>query len=263
MQLNNAQGVTAMKYYLLCGTALAVMAAATPASAQQNNVYGKDSDSSVLGNAQMYDNTAPRTEAYNNAPATQAAPRTAPAYIEPAAGESEFADFTGPYFGLEAGYNFGNAEVETPGPSDDSSDLRGWDGGLFIGYGFEQTAVEWLGGYLGVELGYDWSNADGSFAGLDYEKNHNWLATVRPGFSMGHDALGYGILGYSRAEYEVAGSKDDYNGYVLGLGGQFNTHTAAKIRLEYTYVNYGEKDFGPVSFDPVENDVKLGLVFQF
>jgi opacity protein-like surface antigen len=257
-----------MKYILLCGTACAVLAAANPAAAQ-NNHYGKDSDTSLLNQSHSYNATepAPQKQASNTLTGPDTSASTV-SRIEPAAGDndmgSEYADFTGPYFGVDAGYNFGSADIELgPGPSDDGSDLNGWDAGVFIGYGMEQNMVRWLGGYLGFEIGYEMSNADGDFAGVDYEKDHNWLATIRPGFAYGHDALLYGIAGYSRANYEVEGDDEDFNGYVLGLGSEINTHTAAKIRLEYTYANYGEEDFGAVEFEPVENNVKLGVVFQF
>ncbi len=158
-------------------------------------------------------------------------------------------DFTGLYGGIDGGYDVGG-------------DLDGWNAGLFAGYGHEfdlyNTAI-----YTAIELGYEWSDGDDDSGGVGYEKNHAWLATIKPGMKVSEDILGYGILGYSRAEYESSGDDEDLDGLVLGLGGEFDTNTVFKPRLEYTYTQYEEQDVGGLSLDPEEHDVKIGAVFQF
>lgn len=158
-------------------------------------------------------------------------------------------DFTGLYGGGNVGYAF-------------TEDLEGFDGGLFAGYGFEHD-FSMLGAYAGLEFGYDWSSADGTTGGTVYEKDHAWMASFRPGVTIMEDGLGYAIIGYSNAEIETATGNGDFEGLQLGLGGQFNTNTAFKTRLEYVYTDYGEENIGSTSFDLKENQIKLGAVFQF
>lgn len=180
--------------------------------------------------------------------------------MEPAAGEhkhyydnsydaSPYDDFTGPYVGGEIGYAF-------------TDDLDGWNGGVFAGYGFVHE-FDMLGAYAGAEIGYEWGGADGSVAGVPYEKDRAWNFTFRPGAKISEDGLGYGIIGYSRAEFESASGGDDLDGLILGLGGQFDTNTALKTRLEYTWTNYESANLSGTSFDPNEHAVKVGAVFQF
>ena len=120
-----------------------------------------------------------------------------------------------------------------------------------------------FGAYAGIEIGHEWSGADGDAGGITYDKDRAWLATFRPGVSIYNNALGYGIIGYSRGEFEGGGAEEDLDGLVLGVGAQMNTGAAFKPRLEYTYVNYEEGSLAGTGFDPQENTVKLGGIFQF
>ena len=105
---------------------------------------------------------------------------------------NRFNGFTGVYVGGDVGY-----AVE--------SDTEGFNGGVFAGYGFEH-GFKWLGTYAGAEIGYNFSDADGSEDGLSFDKNEDFTATFRPGISVYEKALAYGIVGYSRAEFESNGS---------------------------------------------------------
>lgn len=233
-----------MKNNLLLSTAsLAIIGIALPAYA------GSYSDDTRTMNDTRTMEASPRKE--NSTPTQNTQPRYVPNNYEPSAGyeDNPYDDFTGVYGGGEAGYSF-------------TDDLDGWNGGLFLGYGFEHE-FDLLGAYAGIELGYEWSGAEGSTGGLNYEKDHAWTATFRPGVTILDGGLGYGIIGYSRAGFEGAGTDEDLDGLVLGLGGQFNTDTAFKPRLEYTYTNYEDGSLGGTNFDPSENAVKLGAVFQF
>ena len=190
-----------------------------------------------------------------------------PAAIEPAAGVSEtenrnmFDDFTGVYFGGDAGYQIGSAEISTPGFAADVG-LDGFNGSLFAGYGFSHS-FGWLGGYAGIEAAYEWSGLDGAVAGTSYEKDNAWLLTFRPGLAMHEDVMGYGIIGYSRAEFESASSNEDLDGLIVGAGAEFDTDTAFKTRLEYTYTNYEEGSLGAGDFEEHENNIKVGALFRF
>ena len=252
-----------MKRFLLMGAALITVAGINnPAMAQSGErVYSKG-DARIFDDARMMsddDTTAvtrtTRTETYE----------TNVADIEPAAGtyrDGEFADFTGIYAGGNIGYSLGSYDVNDPAGPDGDVGVDGMNGGVFVGYGFEHN-FDLLGAYAGIEAGYEWSGADGELGGTSYEKDSAWLVTFRPGISVMQDALGYGIIGYSRAEFESGGDSEDLDGLVLGAGAQFDTGTPFKTRLEYTYTNYEDADLNGVSFDGHENNIKLGAVFQF
>ncbi|MBI1327823.1 MAG: outer membrane beta-barrel protein [Alphaproteobacteria bacterium] len=246
-----------MKNYLYASVAACILCAATmPAHAQSNynNVKGDTnttSDMRYMNDQRPLEQTSSieRTETVNT--------------IEPAAGrpDSDFDDFTGFYFGGDVGYGIGTADVGGLATSTDVG-LDGANGSLLLGYGFEHN-FSWLGGYAGIELAYEFSGQDGEAGGVDFEKDHAWNISFRPGLTMWQDTLGYAILGYSRAEYNGAGDDEDFNGFIAGAGAEFDTNTAFKTRIEYTYTNYGEEDLGATSFEPQENNVKLGFLFRF
>jgi outer membrane immunogenic protein len=248
----NCKGLT-MKKLLRASAAFVTFFTHTPAYAQ----YDKDND-----NAQMMMETQRTTQTQQVAPVqptytSTATTTVAPApQIEPQAG-NEY-DFEGPYFGGDVGYTISSADInDTAGPDGDVG-LDGWEGGLFLGYGFT-----WLSGYTGIELGYEWSGGEGDFDGVTYEQKNKWRATVRPGFNMNDEALGYAIIGYSRAEIEGNGDSSNLDGLVLGAGAEFNTQSPVKIRLEYTYTNYSDSDLGSANVDLQENGIKAGLVYRF
>lgn len=236
-----------MKYYLFLGAA-SVALLGTSIQAHAGSYANENSK-------MMNDTRRMETQSSNITPERRAAEtqtQQEKVYgVEPAAGNnaSPYDDFTGIYGGGDVGYAF-------------SDDVDGWNGSLFIGYGFEHT-FNLLGAYAGIEIGHEWSGGDGSTGGSPFEKDHAWTATFRPGVSIMGDGLGYGIIGYSRAEFESGGDEEYLDGMILGLGGQFNTGMAFKPRLEYTYTNYEEASIGGTDFAATENAVKLGAVFQF
>ena len=219
-----------MKPYLFSAIAITLLTA-QPACAQSTNAKNSDN---LLKDAHRITDEKP-----------------AVAHIEPAAGQntSPSGYFKGTYAGGEIGHSF-------------TDDVDGMSGGLFVGYGLEHE-FGMFDAYTGIEFAYEWSGADGDAAGLSYNKNDAWLVTFRPGANVTDNALGYGIVGYTHAEFEGAGDKDNVDGLVLGLGGQFDTGTSFKPRLEYTYTNYEDSTLAGNSFDAGENAVKLGAVFQF
>jgi len=253
-----------MKPFLFLSiTAIALSVATIPAYAQSNY-----SQVDSKGGDQMINETR-RLETEKPVTVSQASRTTDSqgermSYIEPAAGRNTnpYDDFTGVYVGGDIGYAIGSYNVNNPLGTDGDVGLDGINGGIFVGYGFEHN-FKWLGAYAGIEAGYEWSDADGSIGGDSYEKNHAWLVTFRPGISMHQDTLGYGIIGYSRAEFEGAGGDEDFNGLVLGAGAQFDTNTALKPRLEYTFTNYEDDDIAGVGFDGHENNIKIGAILQF
>ena len=244
-----------MKKILLCGAALAVVIAAAPAQAQQ--AYAKNNEN-ILGSATYAEPEPERQAQADTEDLLDAEAETVTRY-EPAAGD-EGGDFTGPYIGADIGYNFGGADINNPAGPDGDEDLEDWEGGVFAGYGMADL-FGWFG-YAGIELGYDWSGAEETLGGFSYEKDEAFKATFRPGVAM-DQALGYAILGYSRASFESNLGDDDFDGFIIGAGAQFDTATPLKLRLEYAYTNYEEGNLGPVDFEPHDSALKAGAVFQF
>ncbi len=198
-------------------------------------------------------------------PLTQREPAR-PAAIEPAAGRMQTGrpstDFTGPYVGGSIGFAMGSYDVLIPGSIGGDLGMEGFETSLLAGIGFAHNFA-WLGGYAGLEVAYNWSGIDGNFGPASFEKNQSWMVTLRPGLVMHQDALGYGIVGFSRADFESEGSDEYINGLVLGAGAEFNTQTPVKLRMEYTYINYTDEHIGDRRFDGHENNIKLGAVFRF
>jgi outer membrane immunogenic protein len=251
---------------LMAGVGLAVLVAGTAHAQTSDYSYAKGGDG--ISDDARY--TIPRettsttqTNANRTRTTTQTTTASAPSVVdtEPQAGGDEY-DFSGPYVGGDIGYTFGNYDIDDPAGPDGEVDLDGWEGGLFVGYGFSHD-ISWLGSYLGVEAGYEWSGADDDFAGIGYEKDHAWNLSLRPGFTVYDDVLAYGIIGYSRAEFQGGADDEDLDGLLLGLGGEFDTNSLIKLRLEYTYANYEDANLSGADFDGHENQFKLGVVYRF
>jgi opacity protein-like surface antigen len=246
-----------MKKLLLTGVAFAALGLSGQALAQ-DTYSAKDSDSMLEG--AQYNTGEPAHTAY----VPQEQMDTSVALTEPAAGEDEwYANFTGPYIGGDIGFTMGSYEVDdTAGPDGDVG-IDGMGYGAFVGYGFEQNFTPIFGGYAGIELGYEWSEADGDLDTSSFDKDNEFLLTFRPGVSLKQDILGYGIIGWSRAEFEGDDDSEDLDGLVLGAGAEFDTGTLIKLRTEYSYTNYEDANLETASFEGHESAVKAGLLLRF
>lgn len=252
-----------MKKLILTGTAIILLGGSTAAFAQAD--YSVKSTDTMLNQSRyMNDAELPR-QAGSEIRVERRADAEPPVSIlgiEPAAGGVNTSDFSGLYFGGDLGFAMSNADVSGTGAADGDVGMDGFLGGVFAGYGYAGDPGN-LVGYVGLEAGYEWNDADGRIGANSFEKNGSWLVSLKPGMVIGQDALGYGIIGYSLAEFEGAGTDEKFNGLVFGAGTEFNTRTALKMRLEYTYTNFEDENLGTVGFDGHESALKAGTVFRF
>jgi outer membrane immunogenic protein len=181
----------------------------------------------------------------------------------------------GPYVG--ANVNF--STVNTDYTFDDGTDTVELDGFGSDGFGGQIVA-----GYrhslndtfsIGGEIGFGLSNADSEISvngtSVDFKKNNAYSISVRPGVKVSDGVLGYGVLGYTQAEFEASSggnsADDDLNGFVLGAGVEADVANGFRIRGEYNYVAYGDEEYtvGSITenYDPDESIFRVGVVKGF
>jgi outer membrane immunogenic protein len=250
-----------MKKLLICSTAFGLLAAA-PVQAQSY---------SSANNAKDHDTTLGSANYVQPQKQAAATSEEAPTNVEPAAGYKEKnRNFDGFYIGADGGYDWGQTHSSDVGGSLGSADVRGWGGGAFAGYGTTLGSGGLLGGmmsgmYLGGELGYDWLGAHGDTSGSSYRERRDFRATIRPGVFF-DNVLGYGLAGYTRGDFRTdagGGDNSEIGGYVVGLGVEGHTGTPLKARLEYSYSGFHSADLGTVRVKPHDNEVRVGLLYQF
>jgi len=175
---------------------------------------------------------------------------------------------TGPYIGVYGGYGWNDAEV---GAAD--ADVDGADYGVYAGFKADtilNNTVNKLGlGLTGaVEVYYGGSSADDDIAGVNVEKDYEYGVRFLPGMAI-LDRVNptsynpYGILGYKRANFEVAGDDETLNGFELGLGTELVAYDDIAVRVEYAHTWYGDKDIGGVNVDNDEDTVRVGVAYTY
>ena len=201
--------------------------------------------------------------------AAQAAdlPRTykAPAYVAPS-----FANWTGFYAGLNAGYGFGKSDWDVPAVSPEP---KGFVGGVTLGYNF-QTGM-WLWGIEGDAAYSDMKGDETCGAGTCETKN-TWLGTARArlGYAGWNNWLPYVTGGAAVADTMAAraggaSANKTKVGWTAGAGVEYAMWSNWSVKLEYLYVDLGSFDCGiscgaavdNVSFKA--NVVRAGLNYRF
>jgi outer membrane immunogenic protein len=203
--------------------------------------------------------------------AAQAADLPQPSYKAPAYVAPAYANWTGFYVGLNAGYGFGKSNWDVPPVS---ISPKGFVGGLTLGYNF-QTGV-WL---WGVEGDIDYSGMKGTSdcaVGVTCETKNSWLATARGrlGYTGWSNWLPYitggAAAGGIKATNSVTGSATKTKiGWTLGAGVEYALWSNWSIKGEYLYVDLGKFDCGiscgavsdNVSFKA--NIVRAGVNYRF
>ena len=193
-------------------------------------------------------------------------PYKAPAYVAPA-----YANWTGFYLGLNAGYGFGKSNWDAPAVSPSP---KGFLGGLTAGYNFQTGTWVW-----GLEADADYSAMKGSAdcTGGSCETKNPWLATVRGrlGYAGWNNWLPYltggAAIGNVKATGPAGNASKTEIGWTVGAGVEYAMWSNWSVKLEYLYVDLGKFDCGSacsgvagtdnVSFKA--NVVRAGLNYRF
>jgi opacity protein-like surface antigen len=193
-------------------------------------------------------------------------------------------DFSGFYAGGMLGHGTIQSDNSGPRPTgvapafilDVTRSGQGFSGAAVAGYG-QQFGNLYLGAEAELELSTAGWNIERSPTGRSYsvEKQHALNAMLRVGYVMNNAVLFYGRAGYSRGKFEtdysyagtVVDQSDTLSGIRIGAGVEFAMSPRTRLRMEYTYTDYGshQVDYGSGidRFDTSENLFQVGLVYRF
>jgi outer membrane immunogenic protein len=202
-------------------------------------------------------------------------PVRAPVAKAPATARALF-NWSGFYYGVNAGYGWGeSSHTDTgTGASSGKLDVDGWLLGGTVGANWQSGA--WVGG---VEADLAWANPDGSGGSAaacagPCSTQLNWFGTgrVRAGFAA--DAYlfyvtGGAAFGGVKAGQGGFGSGSDTRiGWTVGAGVETALAQNWTAKLEYLYADLGDKNTYSVGATPFTVDykshiVRMGLNYKF
>jgi outer membrane immunogenic protein len=195
-------------------------------------------------------------------------PYKAPAYVAPV-----YANWTGFYVGVNAGYGFGKSNWDIPAVSPSP---KGFLGGLTLGYNYQTGMWVW-----GLEGDLDYAGLKGSAdcaGGTCETKTNNWFGTARGriGYAGWNNWLPYITGGAAFASIKATSPFGDASktqiGWTAGAGVEYAMWSNWSVKLEYLYADLGKFDCGascsgiPGSTDNVSfttNIVRAGLNYRF
>jgi outer membrane immunogenic protein len=206
----------------------------------------------------------------------QAADLPRPSYKAPAYSEPAYANWTGFYVGINAGYGFGTSNwTNSIGTTDDFS-VKGYMAGGTLGYNYQTGMWVW-----GLEGDFDFSTMKGSSdrscgGGISCETKNDWFGTARGriGYAGWNNFLPYFTGGAAFGDIKA----DNINGTVTktkigwtaGAGLEYALWTNWSIKGEYLYADLGKATCPAGTCFGTDTDVKfktniirLGLNYRF
>jgi len=212
----------------------------------------------------------------------------AAAFIAVTSASATASDFSGPYIGASAGYNWGDVDFSyedgTTGFGDFSTteDSSGFEAGLFAGFRHQFQSRFVLGAEAGIDL-FSGAEADytASLAGntitVNIEKGHQFYLDLKPGFAVQPDMLIYGLIGYQQTELEgtvllngasLGSDDEDFSAWRFGFGLEKTFTDNVSVRAQYNYADYSDESWDYVNaqretWGGDENNVRIGLVLNF
>jgi outer membrane immunogenic protein len=204
--------------------------------------------------------------------AAQAADLPQPSYKAPAYVGPSYANWTGFYVGLNAGYGFGKSSWDFP-PGLDLKPKGVVAGGTF-GYNFQTGTWVW-----GIEGDFDYSGMKSSDTAIcapgTCEVKLPWLATgrLRLGYAGWNNWLPYITAGAAYGDVKASTPLGDASkskiGWTAGAGVEYAMWTNWSVKLEYLYVDLGKFDCGAMCGAVSDNItykasiVRAGLNYRF
>jgi outer membrane immunogenic protein len=177
----------------------------------------------------------------------------APYYTAPT---SNVYNWTGPYAGLNLGYQWGKVTNSGIDPS-------GIAGGGQIGYNWQMGQA-----VFGLETDIQASAADDTFA--PYKFSNPWFGTLRgrAGFAINNMLL-YGTLGLAYGDLKAEGFGLDESktlvGWTGGVGLEVGFTTNWSAKIEYLYMDLGSRAYSITGVDNglQSSFLRLGVNYHF
>jgi outer membrane immunogenic protein len=191
-------------------------------------------------------------------------PPVAPAPVEMA----PVATWTGPYLGLSLGYGFAGRVSASPPSVDERIRTRGFMGGVFGGYNFQDGMMVY-----GGEADINYSRLRGTNDDGDEARSSvDGSLRARVGVAVTEDILLYGTGGVAAERLRVnpTGMDSDTNmmvGLTAGVGMDARLTDQVFGRVEYRYTHYGSRNFnfgaGNESINSRNHRVGVGIGVRF
>jgi outer membrane immunogenic protein len=178
--------------------------------------------------------------------------------------------WTGFYAGVDAGWAWGEAELNIGNPDDEEFDVDGWLAGGFIGYNRQFSSL-----VVGIEAdleatGIDGDGSDPILGDFDADVGLQGSVRGRLGFAAGR-LLPYVTGGIAAAGVDASsdarGSDDSVEwGWTAGAGADLAVTDRVFIRGEYRYSDLSDfdNDDGPAELQDLRTHaVRLGVGILF
>ncbi len=186
--------------------------------------------------------------------------------------------WTGGYIGLQAGYAWGNGNVDQiGGPGFIDTDPDGFLGGVYGGYNYQMSNNI----VIGAELDFVYANVDGSGqvflapgvpSGVTATEELNWsgAARLRLGYAVDR-FLPYIAGGVAFGDVDISSNGggpsfgDTFTGWTIGVGLDYAMTDNLLLRAEYRYTDFGSESFEDFASDVdlKTNEVRLGIAYKF
>ncbi|MER9407189.1 porin family protein [Mesorhizobium caraganae] len=186
--------------------------------------------------------------------------------------------WTGGYIGLQAGYAWGNGNVDQiGGPGFIDTDPDGFLGGVYGGYNYQMSNNI----VIGAELDIVYANVDGSGqvflapgvpAGVSATEELNWSGAARLRLGYAADRfLPYIAGGVAFGDIDISNDNgpgsfgDTFTGWTIGVGLDYAMTDNLLLRAEYRYTDFGSESFEDFASDVdlKTNEVRFGIAYKF
>lgn len=176
---------------------------------------------------------------------------------------SEPPKWTGCYGGASIGMAATKTELSAFGASIDGLGGDGVTAGVNGGCDiqFERFLVGAFAQYTWTDADFKLSLPGGSFtAGLDQA----WAVGGRAGVLITNSTLAYLLGAYTEAKATSnLVTLPDFRGYIVGGGMETMITTNVGVKLEYQYSKFDSASIGPVTIEPVNHAIMLGINYRF